>query len=167
MFRNVTQDINEYYANQGLVFRSDISAVIATAATGTYFLGFTTGAQRVRLLARSYSSSESPLTVELFEATWSAGSAARTLNSNLAISNIVNPATMFSGVTPGTLGSVITGITLRSATGTGSAQLQIAADESPLIFKANTSYVIRYTNGGGPNASIGTVFALRAMQPEE
>lgn len=166
MHREVSQDINEYYANQGLVFRSDVGAVIAVAATGEYFVGFQTGASRVKLLSRSYGSSESPLTVELYKASWTGGTAVRTLNANLAIAG-PNPVPLMGGVTPGALGAVVTGLTLRAGTAGGSAQLQVAADASVLIFEAGTSYVIRFLNGGGPNASIGATLAMRAMQPEE
>lgn len=166
MFRIITQDINEYYAKMGLVFRYEIGAVIALATTGTYHVGVTTGAAPVRVLYRSYSSSESPLTIELFEATWSAGATVRVLNANLGIAGSP-PATMFGAVTPGTLGAVITSASLRAPTAGGSAQLTVTADSSVLILKAGTSYVLRFTNGGGINASVGAVINLRNMQPEE
>lgn len=167
MFRVVTQDINEYYANQGLVFRYELATVIAVAATGTYFVGVTTGASRVRVLSRSYSSSESPLTVELFEASFTAGSPVRTLNAYQVANSNTAPATILGGVTPGALTTVITGLTLRAPTAGGTAQVTVSADDSVLVLKPNTSYVLRFTNGGGANANIGSVLNLRAMQPEE
>lgn len=166
MFRIITQDINEYYAKMGLVFRSEIASVIAVAATGTYHVGLTTGPLQVRILGRSYSSSESPLTIELFEATWSAGTPVRTLNSNLTVGG-VSPAPMFGGITPGSLTTPITALALRAPTAGGTAQVSVTADSSVLVLKANTSYVLRFTNGGGVNANIGASINLRNMQPEE
>lgn len=166
MHREVSQDINEYYAKMGLVYRSEIGAVIAVATTGTYFVGVQASPSRIRVLSRSYSSSESPLTIELFEATFTGGTPVRTLNANQNVGG-TSPAPMFGGVTPGSLTTVITGLTLRAPTAGGTAQVSVNADDSVLILKENQPYVIRFTNGGGVNANIGAVINLRAMQPEE
>lgn len=167
MNRQVTQDINEYYAKMGLVYRTELAAVIALAATGVYYVGFTTGPTAVRVLSRSYSSSESPLTIELFETTFTGGVALRTLNANLNVANSINPAPQFGAVTPGALVTPVTGIVLRAPTVGGTAALSITSDASPLVLKPNTSYVLRFTNGGGANANIGAVTNLRFVQPEE
>lgn len=121
---------DDYLAAQGLIFRTEISYA-GIAAAGFAYTGVTTGADEVVILQRAYSSSDTILTVELFEATYSAGSAARTLNRRFANTDPL-PATIMQGVTPGTLGAVLTGLTLRAATGTGTAALQVTGDDSHL-----------------------------------
>lgn len=161
----VTQNNAETCAALGLVTRFEIGASVAAA--GFYYVGLTTPVgPQVRVMSRQYSSSESSLTVELFEATWSAGSAVRTLNRNLAVTP-TPPLTLLGNVTPGALGSVITGVTIRAATGTGTSAIQISGDESLLLLKANTNYVIRFTNSGGQIATVSAGLDLRQAMPSD
>jgi hypothetical protein len=146
---------------QGYVFRNEVGFTGLESA-GVAYVGVTTGEKDVVVLGRSYSSSESMLTVELFEATYTGGTPARTLNRRLS-STRPAPASFMAGVTPGTLGSVITGVTLRAATSTGSAALSVSGDESKLYLKAGTQYVVRITNGGSNSANIGAAFDVRQV----
>lgn len=151
--------LDDYLAAQGLIFRAEVSYA-AVPAAGPVYTGVTTGADEVVILQRAYSSSDTAMTVELFEATYSAGTPARTLNRRFSNTDPL-PATIVQGVTPGALGSPITGVTLRAATGTGTAALQITGDDSHLYLKANTSYVVRYTNGGSQAATLSNSFDFR------
>lgn len=150
---------DEFVIAQGLVFRAELgySGVIAT---GVAYTGITTGADEIVVLQRAYSSSESILLVELFEATWSAGADPRLINRRFNSQQVV-PATVKQGVTPGALGAIITGVTLRASTTTGSASLSVPSDDSRLYLKAVTSYVVRYTNQGAGAATIGNSFDFR------
>ncbi len=152
---------DDYLAAQGLIFRAELSYA-AIAAAGFAYTGVTTGADEVVILQRAYSSSDTVLTVELFEATYTAGAAARTLNRRFSNTDPL-PATIMQGVTPGTLGTPITAVTLRAVTGTGTAALQITGDDSHLYLKPNTSYVVRYTNGGSQAATISNGFDFRRV----
>jgi len=157
---NQPEDVNS--AVMGKVYRAEFSATIATATTGTYYVGLTTPNAPIRVMGRAYSSSESPLTIELFEATFSAGSNTRTLNRDLSIATSP-PAQFVSGVTPGALGTAITGLTLRAPTAGGTAQVSINSDDSILTLKRNTSYVVRFTNGGGANAIVSGAIDYRQV----
>jgi hypothetical protein len=161
-----TQDLNQFCVTRGLVYRAEIGATIATSSTGVYYVGLVTGAAKIAILSRSYSSSESPLSVDLFQATFTAGAAVRTFNRDLSGSP-TTPAQFLGGVNPGTLGAVITGITLRAPTNSGTAQVSIQADDNMLILKPSTSYVIRFTNGGGSSAVIGASIDMRLVLPSE
>lgn len=150
---------DEFVVAQGLVFRAEVGFT-GVAAGAFAYVGVTTGADEVVILQRAYSSSESKLTVELFEATFTPGTPARILNRRF--SNVqTGPATISQGVTPGTLTTVITGVTLRASTSTGSAALAVAGDDSRLYLKANTSYVVRYKNEGSGAADIANGFDYR------
>lgn len=150
---------DEYVVAQGLVFRAEVS-FSGVAAADAAFTGITTGADEVVILQRAYGSSENTLTIELFEASFTAGTDARVLNRRFTSAELV-PGTIKQGVTPGTLGNAISGVTLRSGSTTGSSSLQISGDESRLYLKPNTSYVVRYTNGGSNPATIGNSFDFR------
>lgn len=157
-----TQDEIDNAIAAGLIFRAEFGKTIALASTGTYFLGLVVGDVPLKVLGRSYSSSESPLTIELIEATFTLGSNARTVNRNMASLN-TPPAQFVSDVTPGALGAVITGITLRAATSGGSSAVSVAGDTNALVTKRNTSYVVRFTNGGGANAVVAGAIDYRAL----
>ncbi|MNZ99100.1 hypothetical protein D3C78_1184110 [compost metagenome] len=167
MFPVVASDLNDYYAKIGRVFRAEIGTTIATATTGTFLVGIQTGSLPLRVLSRSYTSSESPLTVELFENDWTGGTSTgiRTLNRNLAVGG-TPPATFLGGVTA-TLGAAITGATLRAATTGGTSALSVSSDDNVLVLKPNTKYVLRFTNGGQANAQVSAGIDFRNVQPEE
>lgn len=148
-----TQHELDVAAPLGEIWRAEFGATIAIATTGVFYVGVTTGETPMHVLSRAYSSSESPLSVELFEASFSGGSNARTLNRNLAITS-TPPFQFVANVTPGALGAVVTGVTLRAPTSGGSAAVSIPADTNSLILKRNTSYVVRFTNGGPANAVV-------------
>lgn len=151
---------NDYLIAQGLIWRSEIGYTGIVAA-GTAFSGITTGDERLVILQRSYSSTQSSLTVELFEASWTDGVDARTLNRILELSGEAKPAVVKTGVTPGALGNAITGVTLRAATSTGNAAVSISGDDSRLYLKPNTQYIVRYTNTGTAAADISNAFDYR------
>lgn len=150
---------DEYLAASGLIFRAELSYA-GIAAAGVAYTGIQTGADEVAILQRAYSSSEAILTVELFEASFTVGSDPRLLNRRLA-NTATPPATVKQGVTPGSLTTPITGATYRASTGTGQASVSIPGDDSRLYLKANTSYVVRYTNGGTNPATISNGFDYR------
>lgn len=151
---------NDYLIAQGLIWRSELSYA-GVAAAGVAYTGITVGADEVVILQRSYTSSESILTVELFEATFTGGTDPRTLNRRFKNNGDSKPAIVKVGVTPGTLTSPITGVTLRAAASTGSAQLSVAGDDSRLYLEAGKNYVVRYTNGGATTATISNAFDFR------
>lgn len=150
---------NDYLIAQGLIFRSEVAYTGIAAGTFAY-TGITTGADEVVILQRAYSSTEPILTVELFEASFTLGAAARTLNRRFN-SPEQAPGAVMQGVTPGALGNAITGVTLRAATSTGAATLAISGDDSRLYLNPLTSYVVRYTNGGSGSATIANSFDFR------
>ena len=151
---------DEYVVAQGLVFRAELGYTGVSASTGVAYTGITTGADEIAVLQRAYSSSEAILQVELFEATFTAGAAARVLNRRFASQHAV-PATVMQGVTPDALTTVITAGTFRASTGTGQASVSVPGDDSRLYLKPNTSYVVRYTNLGINAATIGNSFDFR------
>lgn len=150
---------NDYIIASGLVFSSDAGFTGITAGSFAY-IGITTGALEVLILRRSYNSSESSLVVELFKATFTGGTAARTFNRRLNSAE-PQPCTMLKDVTPGTLGTAITGAKLRAAQSGGSSQLEVDGDERRIYLEANTSYVIRFTNTGSGAADIGASLDYR------
>lgn len=159
---NVPQMPNiEYLVAQGLVFRVELGYT-GVGAGGFAYTGITTGSSEVVVLQRTFGSSESVLTAELFEASYTGGTDPRILNRRLSSAEVV-PATVKQGVTPGALGNAITAATLRAGSTTGSASLQVSGDESRIYLKANTSYVLRYTNGGAGAASIGNSIDFRKV----
>lgn len=153
---------DEFVIAQGLVFRAEIGYTGVLATTGVAYTGILTGADEIVVLQRAYTSSENALQIDLFEATFSAGTPARTLNRRLGSSQAL-PGTVTQSVTPGTLGSVVTGTTLRAGTTAGTASISLTGDDSRLYLKANTSYVVRYTNLGAGAASIGNAFDFRKV----
>lgn len=149
----------DFIIASGLVFSSE-AAASGIAAAGATHIGIIPGANELVILSRSYGSTESAMTIELFEATFTGGTPARTFNRRLSSAE-VQPAIVHAGVTPGTLGAAITGITLRAATSGGSAQLQVSGDEKRLYLKAATSYVVRLTNNGAGAATLSAAFDYR------
>lgn len=150
---------DEYVIAAGLVGRAELSYA-GIAAAGFAYSGITTGPDEVVILQRSYSSSGAILTVDLFEATFTGGTDPRLLNRRLA-SAPPTSAIVKQGVTPGTLTTPVTGATYRASTGTGQASVSIPGDDSRLYLKANTSYVVRYTNGDTNAATIANSFDFR------
>jgi len=150
---------DEYLIAAGLIFRAEMSFA-GIAAAGVAYTGIATGADELVILQRGYSSSEAILTVELFEATFTVGTIPRLLNRRLA-NTATPPATVKQDVTPGALGTAITGNTYRASTGTGQASVSIPGDDSRIYLKANTSYVVRYINGGTNAATISNGFDYR------
>ncbi len=152
---------DEFVIAQGLVFRAEL-AFAGVAAAGFAYTGVTTGPDEIVVLQRAYTSSESILTAELYEASFTGGTPARTWNRRLASAN-VNPAGVFQGVVPGALGSIITGVTLRAGSTTGSSSVNVPGDESRLYLKPNTQYVVRYINQGAGAATIANGFDFRKV----
>lgn len=150
---------NDFILASGLVFSAE-AAVNNIASSGTTHIGIMPGANELVILSRSYGSTESAMTIELFEATFTGGAPARTFNRRLS-SQEPAPATVMVGVTPSALTTPITGVTLRAQTSGGSAQLQVSGDEKRLYLKAATSYVVRLTNNGAGAATLSTAFDYR------
>lgn len=152
---------SNYAIAQGLVFCAE--TVYASVGAGLFaYTGITTGPQEVVILQRMHSSSAPILTVELFEASHTAGTPARPFNRRLSVTE-QPPATVFLGVTPGALTDPITSIKPRAITSTGTLSVQISGGESRIYLKANTSYVVRYTNGGAGSAEIISSFDFRKV----
>jgi hypothetical protein len=152
---------DEFVIAQGLVFRTELGYT-GVAAAGVVYTGVQTGADEVVVLQRAYTSSESILAVDLFETSFTVGTDPRIWNRRMASQQVV-PATIKQGVTPGALGSVITGVTLRAGTSTGSASVSVPGDDSRIYLEPNTSYVVRYTNHGAGAATIGNAFDFRKV----
>lgn len=150
---------NDFILASGLVFSSEIS-VSNIPASGATHIGITTGANELVILSRSYGSTESAMSIELYEADFSVGSPARTFNRRLS-STEPAPAAVLFNVTPGTLGSPITTATLRAPTSGGSAQLQVSGDEKRIYLKAQKNYIVKLTNLGGNSASLSAAFDYR------
>lgn len=165
MFPIVVSDLNDYYAKQGKVYRAEIGLSIGAGAT--VLAGVTTGVLPLRILQRSYSSSESVLTIALYELAYTDGNTTglRVLNRN---QNAVfaPPATWLLNVTA-TPVTPITAVTLRASTSTGSAALSVQSDDNALVLKPNTQYVVGFTNGGTGTATVGAGIDFRNTQPEE
>jgi len=151
---------DEYVIASGLIFRAEISYAGVAATNGVIYTGITTGADEVIILQRAYSSSEAALTVELFEASFTVGTDPRTLNRRFNSAQAI-PATIKQGVTPGALGTPLTGATYRASVGTGQASISVNGDDSRLYLKPSTSYVVRYTNLGANPATISNAFDFR------
>lgn len=150
---------DDYVIAAGLIGRAELSYT-GIAAAGFAYSGITTGPDEVVILQRSYNSSDAVLTVELFEATFTGGTDPRLLNRRLSLPAPTS-AIVKQGVTPGSLNTPITGATYRASTGTGQASVSIPGDDSRLYLKANTNYVVRYTNGGTNTATIANGFDYR------
>lgn len=143
---------------QGLLFRAELSYT-GVAASGVVYTGILTGADEICVPQRSYSSSEASMQIDLFEATFTAGSDPRVFNRRLSITQVA-PATVKQGVTPGTLGTAISSINLRAATAAGTTP---ESDDSLFYLKPNTSYVVRYSNFGSATATISNWFDFRKV----
>lgn len=150
---------DEFLIASGLIFKAEIG-YSGIAAAGVVYSGITTGPEELVILQRSYSSSEASLQVDLFEASFSGGSDPRVFNRRF-IGSQVPPATIKQGVTPGTLGTVLTGATYRASTGTGQASVNVPGEDNRLYLKPATSYVVRYTNTGTNSATISNAFDFR------
>lgn len=160
----VVESEEEDQIEHGVVFTSEFSAT-GVASGASVLVGFTTGTRPMVALDRSWSSSESLLTVELFEAAFTGGTDIRTLNRNQAAGGSP-PAQFKSGVTA-TLGTPISVAAFRAGSSTGSAAVAVTSDAARLILKPSTSYVLRITNGGAGAANIGAGFTYRNLRVDE
>lgn len=160
----VVESEEEDQIEQGVVFSAEFGATGVTSGTSV-LIGFVTGTRPMIALDRSYSSSESLLTVELFEATFTGGTDIRTLNRNLVIGG-TPPVQFKSGVTA-TLVTPITTATFRAGVSTGAAAVAVTSEAARLILKPSTSYVLRITNGGAGAATIGAGFTYRNLRVDE
>lgn len=122
------------------------------AAAGTYLVGFTTGSRPVEYMDRSYVSDVTAFFVELFENSYSAGSAIGTVNRNYLIGGS-GPVTHVAAPTAAVAGTPLATVRALAASATGNAQAQVPENER-YILKPNTQYVLRLTNQG---ANAGTI----------
>lgn len=156
---HTTQDIIRTLARDGLIWRAEHSALAVPAGASTY-LGFVTGDNELEALSRSYSSTGNALVVELFEASFTGGTPAHTINRRLSHAG-PPPVQLLTGITPGALGDAITAVRILAPTSTGSAQAGVSADDSLLLLKAQTSYVLRISNTGASAADLGAAIDYR------
>lgn len=138
----------------------------AVASAGTAKIGITTGPHDVRVLARSYVSTGSPMTIRLYKVPFTGGSAVNSAyNRNLSAAGAVQPVAMLGGVTFTPNTPLIT-ITVQASTGTGSAQLTVS-DDQPINLDKNTQYVLELVNSAAGNADLGFSATLRRKQASE
>ncbi|WDY60382.1 hypothetical protein [Pseudomonas sp. PSKL.D1] len=141
----VADDISELI-KAGLIWRAEHSW--SMAADATLHFGFITSQRDMIALAREYFTFSTGIRVELFAATFTGGSAAKTINRKLALKDSAPPVQFIQGVTPSALGTPITGFELQS---TSSNRVQKNGENEALIHPPQTSYVIRVTNTGTGN----------------
>jgi len=134
------------------------------AAGATFHFGCVVGEQDMIALSREYFTMSTALKVELFQALWSGGAAAKTINRRLAFKDLPPPVQWFQGVTPGTLGDPITGFEVES---TSSNRVGKDGDKEPFIHTALTSYVVRITHTGSGNQPFTFAADYRIKNPWE
>lgn len=160
----VTKSNEEQHIGNGIVYSAEYRQV-GVAAAGQMLIGFTTTARPMVALDRGYSSTESSLTVELYEVTFTGGTNVTMYNRNQVIGG-VSPILFKSGVTA-TLVTPITSRTFIASSSTGSATVAISTDASVIILKPSTSYVVRIVNNGATAATMGAGFTYRELLPTD
>lgn len=154
----VTVDSEIAFIERGRVWRAEAGSASVTASTN-FLLGILTGSRQIVVTTRSYVSSSPRLVAGLYEAAFTGGSPARTLNRRLESPDSA-PFTVTQGVTA-SLGAVITQATILAGVSTGNAQASFFGDTFAIILEPNTSYVVALFNGGAQLAEIGMAFDAR------
>lgn len=149
-------------AKAGIVWRAEHSWSMTAGAT--FDIGFVTGAREMVALNRDYFTFSTGLKVDLYEASFSGGSAMKTINRRLALSGNTPPLRLFAGVTAGTLGTAITGFEVQS---TSSIRVGKTGESEPFYHEAGTSYVLRITNTGTGNQPFSFALDYREQVAQE
>lgn len=149
-------------AKYGLIWR--VSHAWEMAAAATFHFGFVVGERDMIALSREYFTMSTALKVELFQAAWAAGSPAKTINRRLDFKDLPPPVQWYQGITPGALGTEITGFEIES---TSSNRIGKDGDKEPFIHTAMTSYVLRVTHTGSGNQPFTFAADYRIKNPQE
>lgn len=139
----VTAEETFELAKLGRIWRVSHGWTMDVAAP--FHFGFTVGESDLIALSREYFTMSTGLKVELFQATWSGGAPAKTINRRLEFKDQAPPIQWYQGVTPGALGEAITGFEVQSS---GPNRVGKDGDKEPFIHTAKASYVLRVTNTG-------------------
>ncbi|WP_442108706.1 hypothetical protein [Pseudomonas sp. NUPR-001] len=158
----VTAEETFELAKRGLIWR--VSHAWEMAAAATFHFGFIIGERDMIALSREYFTMSTALKVELFQATWTGGAPAKTINRRLEFKDLTPPVQWYQGVTPGTLGAAITGFEVES---TSSNRVGKDGDKEPFIHTAMTSYVLKVTNTGSGNQPFMFAADFRIKNPQE
>ncbi|HGM4307274.1 TPA: hypothetical protein ACKPFN_003693 [Pseudomonas aeruginosa] len=149
-------------AKNGRIWRVSHSWTLGGAEA--FHFGFAIGERDMIALSREYFTMSTGLKVELFQATWSGGTQAKTINRRLDLKDSPPPVQWYQGVTPGSLGAAITGFEIES---TSSNRVGKDGDKEPFIHTAMTSYVLRVTNTGSGNQPFSFSLDFREKNPSE
>lgn len=160
----VVKTNEEQQISSGFVYSAEYSQA-GVAAAGQVLIGFTTSSRPMVALDRGYSSTESSVTVELYEVTFTGGTNVRMYNRNQVIGG-ASPILFKSGVTA-TLGTPITSRTFLAGSSTGSASVGISSEASTVILKPLTSYVLRMANNSASAATLSAGFTYRELSPTD
>ncbi|MNN38261.1 hypothetical protein D3C81_1522460 [compost metagenome] len=149
-------------AKLGLVWRAAHSW--SMAASATFDFGFVVGETEMVALSREYFTFSTGIRVELFEASFTGGTPAKTINRHLKFKDKPAPIQFFAGVTAGALGTAITGFEYESTT---SNRVGKSGDQEPFIHDALKSYVLRFTNTGSGTQPFSFAVDFRLKVPGE
>lgn len=155
------RELLDYLLANGKIWTAEHAKAAVTTGT-SLDVGFVTGPLPMVALRRTYGSSGNLMTISLYEVAFTGGTnVLRTYNRNQSSSN-PSPIQMKADVTF-TPNTPIASVTARGQTSTGNATLTVP-DESQLILKRATSYVLRMTNGDAGNADMGFQISFRDQQ---
>lgn len=158
----VTAEETFELAKLGRIWR--VSHRWTMGAAATFHFGFVVGERDMIALSREYFTLSTALKVELFQAAWSGGSVAKTINRRLEFKDQAPPIQWYQGVTPGALGESITGFDIESS---GPNRVGKDGDKEPFIHTAMTSYVLRVTNTGASEQTFSFAADYRIKNPWE
>lgn len=155
--QSVTQDYTDRALFDGDVWRMQRTETVA--ASTTVYVGFITGAAAVALMDRIVTTDGNDAVFQLHEDTTYTGGAASSLLNRNRTSAAASPfSELKTGVTPGTLGTAITGVRLKGRPNDPFIQSSAAAK---IIMKPNTSHVLAMQNLHTATSDLD-VFALFA-----
>ncbi|MFW5186192.1 hypothetical protein ACOANO_30380 [Pseudomonas aeruginosa] len=149
-------------AKHGRIWRVSHSWTLGAAES--FHFGFVVGERDMIALSREYFTGSTGLRVELFQASFTGGAQAKTINRRLSFNTANPPVQFMQGVTPGALGSVITGFETSS---TASTLVGKDGDKEPFIHTALASYVLRITNTGTGSQPFSFSLDFREKNPSE
>ena len=156
----VIKSNEEQRISEGVVYSAEYRQA-GVSAGGQVLVGFITSSRPMIALDRSYGSTESSLTIELYEVAFTGGTNVSMFNRNQVIGG--SSSVVFKSGVTATLGTPITSRTFIANSTTGSASVSINNDASTLILKPSTSYVVRLVNNGSATASMGLGVTFREM----
>lgn len=152
--------LEEEFIMAGLTFNTQASFVGVIAAAEA-LIGLVTGPDGITILGQGYSSTGKGVTVSLYEAAFTLGTNARTINRNLA--GGPPPMTPKQGVSS-VLGPLVAQVTFTAIATGNQAQLQLVQDFQRLVLKPSTSYVIGLKNNDTQAETIGANITWRKTQ---